>query len=133
MKNIIRILCFALLSFSITIAPQLATAQPQGIGHAQVPGVAIPNVNQSQDSAAQIQGLVGAINDMQQTIEDAIKELQQDIDDLNQLRAARPAPPKGNSPQDKDAYIKRICFGPGGIPGFGSSSATISRLNRLTK
>jgi chromosome segregation ATPase len=104
MKNIIRIVCFALLSLSIALASNLASAQPQG----QVSGVQNPNLNQSQDAAAQIHGMTGAIKDMQQAIEDAVKEMQQMIDDLKQLRAERPTPPKGSNPQEKDAYIKRM-------------------------
>jgi chromosome segregation ATPase len=107
MKKTVRIICFALLSFPIALAPQLAIAQPQGVGQPQTPVVQSPNVNQSQDTASQIQGMTGAIKDMQQAISDAEKELQQMINDLNQLRAARPTPPKGNSQQEKDAYYKR--------------------------
>ena len=107
MTKIIRIVCFTLLSLSVALAPQMAIAQPQVTGQGQVPGVQSPNVNQSQDMDAQIQGLTGAIKDMEQTIEEAMKELQQMIDDLNQLRAALPTPPTGNSSQEKDAYTKR--------------------------
>lgn len=108
MKKTVRMICFALLSIAIALAPQLAIAQPQGIGQAQTPGAQSPNVNQSQDTTAQIQGMTGAIKDMQQAIEDTEKEIQHDMADLKQLRAARPTPPTGNSPQEKDAYIKRI-------------------------
>jgi chromosome segregation ATPase len=107
MKKTVRMICFALLSIAIALAPQLAIAQPQGIGQAQTPGAQSPNVNQSQDTTAQIQGMTGAIKNMQQAIEDAEKQLRQLVDDLNQLRAQRPTPPKGNSSQEKDAYYKR--------------------------
>ncbi|MGA2330950.1 MAG: hypothetical protein ABSG75_04250 [Syntrophales bacterium] len=108
MKNIARIVCFALLGLSIALAPNLASAQPQGIGQGQSSEVQSATPSQSQDAAAQIQGLKGAIKNMEQAIEDAMIELQQMIDELNELKAARPAPPKGNSPQDKDAYIKSM-------------------------
>jgi hypothetical protein len=103
----VRIVFFAVLILSIALVPQLATAQSQGIGQGQTPGVQNPSVNQSQDTSAQIQGMLGSIRDLQQAIQDAMKELQQAIDDLNHLRAARPTPPKDNNPQEKDAYTKR--------------------------
>ena len=111
MTKIIRIVFFTVLGLSIALAPQLAIAQPQGIGQGtgqgQVPGAQNPNVNQTQDIASQIQGVTGALKDLQQAIEDAEKDLQQAIDDLNQLRAKLPTGPTGNSPQEKDAYTKR--------------------------
>jgi hypothetical protein len=107
MKKIVCVVCLAVFSLSITLAPHLATAQPQGTGQARVPGVTNLSLSQSPDTSAQIQGLLGSIKNMQQTIEDAMKELKQDIDDLNQLRAEPPTGPQGNSSQDKDAYYKR--------------------------
>ena len=107
MTKIIRIVCFTLLSLSVTLGPKLAIAQPQGTGQGQFSGVQSATQNQSQDMDAQIQGLTGAIKDMEQAIEEAMKELRQMIDDLNQLRAALPTPPAGNSSQEKDAYTKR--------------------------
>lgn len=107
MKKILCICCYLSLTLSIILPPHIANAQPQGIGQGQSSGVTNLSPSRSQDTAAQIQGLMSAIKDVQQAIDDAMKELHQMIDDLNQLRAERPAPPTGNSPQERDAYTKR--------------------------
>ena len=134
MKKIVHIGCYAILCLSIVLAPHLAIAQPQGAGQGQVSGATNVSPSQSQDISAQIQGMAGAIRDLQQAIADAMKELQQDKDDLNKLRAELPTPPKGNSSQEKDAYNKRKAERQNKITAkehqIVAKQATINRLQK---
>lgn len=105
-KIVVFICCYLILSLLVVIAPQLAIAQPQAVGQGQSSGARSATPSPSQDIAARIRGLSDEIKGVQQAIQDMEKVIRQLLDDLKQLRAARPVPPKGNTPQEKDAYSK---------------------------
>ncbi len=115
MKNIIRIVYFAVLGLSIALAPHLATAQSQGIGQGQSSGPQNVDPTQSADIMGQINALQNAIQAKQKEIQQLMdlmkqdqKQLKEARHQLKQLQDAPPPPPKGRSSQEKSAYDNQM-------------------------